>query len=288
MTDVGKNLPDGLWDALDSMEASAHLQLSSDLSPFEKPIRMCYEAGVMAPMLPSNRSQDSTFGTAGLFLKRTLNDLRAVWVLLLKGYTSQAGSVAASLYENALATVVISRSKTASSELQRSSDGELPWGAQELSKKAASIWVEEQKQNEAANNGLEYEKTWRYLYATYKWLCQIKHPTLKSTFHDSEATSLEPTSYVVMAAPDLRKENLPVKCAIAAVAFSRTHDAISAFAQTLNPDRKKESYKDFERRMTVSSKEALDAAKTLVKGNLPFTIRGSKFETVSRSRIFKK
>jgi len=254
MMKAGKDLPDGLWDALDGMEASARLKLSSDLSPFEKPIRMCYEAGVMAPTLPSNHKQDPTFRSAALFLKRALNDLRAAWVLLLKGYTSQAGSVAASLYENALATVVISRGRTALSELQRSSNGE----------------------------------TWRYLYAVYKWLCQIKHPTLKSAFHDSASTSLEPTSYVVMAAPDLRSEDLPVKATIAAVAFSRTHDAITAFVQSLSPDRKNERYKDFERRMTVSSKEAFEATKSLVRGNLPFTIRGSKFETASRSRILKK
>ena len=148
--------------------------------------------------------------------------------------------------------------------------------------------IQEQKQNEPTNNGLEYEKTWRYLYAAYKWLCQIKHPTLKSAFHDSVSTSLEPTSYVVMAAPDLRSEDLPVKATIAAVAFSRTHDAITAFVQSLSPDRKNERYKDFERRMTVSSKEALKATKSLVRGNLPFTIRGSKFETASRSRMLKK
>jgi len=241
----------------------------------------------MAPTLPSDQSWNSTLSTAALFLKRTLTDLRAVWVLLMKGYTSQAGSVAASLYENALGTVVISRGKSALSELQRSSSGELPWGAQELSKKAASIWVKEQKQNKPAKNGLEYERTWRYLYATYKWLCQIKHPTLKSAFHDAGSTARDPKTYVVMAAPDLRNEDLPVKVTIAGVSFSRTHQAITAFVQTLNPNQKNERYKDFERRMTVSFQEALRAA-ILSSKDLPFTIQGSKFEIATRSKILKK
>ncbi len=50
------------------------------------------------------------------------------------------------------------------------------------------------------------------VYAIYKWLCRLKHPTLPSALHDSLSGGRGPEhGYMMMAIPDVRRENKPVK-----------------------------------------------------------------------------
>src|SRR2546423_13682274 len=96
---------DGAWQRLDNLEDAAKTTLSEQLKQFEGAFRDTYEAGVIAPVLRDDAPTEADVRCAALRFKRVLNDLRSVWVLLRSGYTSQAASVAASLYENALATI---------------------------------------------------------------------------------------------------------------------------------------------------------------------------------------
>ncbi len=94
----------GLWNALSALEIASTSQVAKMLKPFSLPVTDCYECGVEALTLSCKHENTKDMRVAGLFLKRLLNDLRAVWNLLLLGYTSQAGSVAAAAFENALIT----------------------------------------------------------------------------------------------------------------------------------------------------------------------------------------
>ena len=175
--------PDGLWVACEGMEAAATIDLSTQLAPFASAIRNCYEAGVQAPTLVATRHKELDTLLSALFLKRTLNDLRATWVLLQIGYTSQAAAVTASLYENALATSCLAGDLKNALQFRSDKISDLPWSPQQLAKKLAQRW-----QTEAVNAGQlfdqnEYEQAWREVYSAYKWLCKIKHPTAKSALH---------------------------------------------------------------------------------------------------------
>jgi len=92
----------GLWDALATLELSSAPKIAKALKPFSRPVTDCYECGVEVPTLSGKHKNTADLRVAGLFLKRVLNDLRATWDLLLLGYTSQAGSVAAAAFENTL------------------------------------------------------------------------------------------------------------------------------------------------------------------------------------------
>jgi hypothetical protein len=113
MKNVGRKSPQGLWLANNMMEAAAASVISQQLSPFTSTVRDCYETGVEVATLPAKGPTKSHMLVAALFLKRSLNDFRATWVLLHLGYTSQAAAVAGSLYENAL-TGLLPVSKTPS------------------------------------------------------------------------------------------------------------------------------------------------------------------------------
>src|SRR6202162_6518274 len=78
-----------------------------------------------------------------------------------------------------------------------------------------------------------YERQWREIYSAYKFLCKIKHPTLRSTRHDAGATIGSDGSFVVVACPDPRPRRLPVKATVVMGAVSRTYPAVRGFGVVL-------------------------------------------------------
>jgi hypothetical protein len=95
-TDTYQGIP---WEAYDDLELSARETVTSQLMVFLPIVKNCYELGVQAPTLKCPRKSERDMLVAGLFLKKSLNDFRSVWILLTTGYTSQAAAVAASMFE---------------------------------------------------------------------------------------------------------------------------------------------------------------------------------------------
>jgi hypothetical protein len=119
-----KNHPEGLWNACDTMEMLVANELRTQLSDFEKPITDCYEAGVEAATIVGKRNHEEDMRIAAMFLKRTLTDLRSVWILLCSGYTSQAAAVCAALFEHALSVNCLAGHVENAKQLLKTSDGE--------------------------------------------------------------------------------------------------------------------------------------------------------------------
>lgn len=215
---------DGAWDRLAGLEFFAQGRISVQIVPFEQAFRDAYEAGVIVPVLRSTRTPSVDVRAAALFHKRMLNDLRGVWLMLCMGYTSQAASVAASLYESALAATCLTLSQANIDRLLAHPDGEIPWKITEMAKMVV--------QGEGKSAGPDFENQWRALYAHYVWLCQIKHSSTQSVLHDTQGTALE-KGYVVMALPNVHEDDMPVKAMVAIIALHRTLDCIEAFAKAL-------------------------------------------------------
>src|ERR1035437_1715637 len=189
-TDPQESAADDAWLRLNDLEDTAKAKLSEQLRPFEGPFRDTYEAGVIAPVLRANALIDTDVRCAALHFKRVLNDLRSVWLLLRFGYTSQAASIAASLYENALGTVCLTLSPKNVEAYLASESGELPWSPIAMAKMVVA--------HEGHIPGTkDFENGWRALYAHYLWLCQTKHPTMPSVVHDTSASTVR-DGYVVM------------------------------------------------------------------------------------------
>lgn len=267
MNTTNKQRPDGLWDALTEMEATADRILTDTLNPFHAAFRSSYEAGVQAPTLTGRRHNEPDMLAAAPFLKRTLNDLRCVWILLLRGYTSQAAAVAASLFENALATYCLAGDEANAGSLESEPTGDIPWTTMEMAKKWAAV--------EERAGTPEYELRWREMYGAYKWLCKIKHPTQRSALHDTIATKLR-DEYVVMAAPNLASEDQELKATVAALSLSRALQSIARFAEGLDPEKATDEYRQFDARLAAAGTQAIEAFKTIAKGPLPFDVSDSR------------
>lgn len=173
----------GLWAALTPLELASSPKIAEVLRPFLRPITDCYECGVEVPTLPCRAQTTKATRVAALFMKRLLNDLRATWNILLLGYTSQAGAVAAAAFENALVVSCTAGSIDRAEQCLKSQTG-LPWSIAALCRMDASQTTEDK----------DY---WRVLYAQYQWLCKVKHPTLPSVLHDAFSVSLDGKAFIL-------------------------------------------------------------------------------------------
>jgi hypothetical protein len=241
----------GLWTANDRMEASAAALLRPLLDPLEPLARDAYEAAVEAPTIPS-KGQAARDREAAVFLRRALVDFRGMWVLLRIGYTSPAAAVAASLWEHSLTVVALLSEEGKDRPVPAT--GDAPWSPIEL----AAFLARDRGDARPAN-----------AYAAYKWLCKIKHPTLRSGLHDSGASVVEDGSFVVMSVPDTRAEDASVKRIITMLALARLTRAAEAFVEAREPERNSTEYLRFRSRMDrVNS----DAANHIGKDPLPFQL----------------
>lgn len=253
------------------------------LHAFCAPFRDCYEAGVQAPTLTNDREIAVDMRLAALFLKRSLNDLRAVWVVTCMGYTSEAAAIAAALFEHALAVEALAGSEARARELRESSSGDLPWPPLELAKIHVQLLREEATICGNSIPDHDYERLWREVYSAYKYLCKIKHPTLRSTSHDAGSTNLRDSEFVVMAVPDLRPEDLSLKATVLMISVSRVYQAVRRFSLNLEWDGELPYCQDYLRRMRGVWRGAIDAYKSLATGPLPFDISDAAISTEYRS-----
>lgn len=234
---------DGTWERLDCLEAKATSAISKQLQGFALPFQEAYEAGALVPTLKPMSQPSVDLRCAALLLKRSLNDFRAVWLLLSKGYTSQAASVAASLYECALATVCLTLSEKNVQQYMSNPKGEIPWSPMAMAK----IVVRGTATNPIT--GKEFENNWRALYAHYVWLCQIKHSAHDSVLHDTSASNFDGKGYAVIAIPNTEAEDAVVKASIAIKSLLRLLECVAAFARALGYKDKRPSEGRFAERL---------------------------------------
>lgn len=201
--------------------------------------------------LPLRIANTTDLRVAALFWKRTLNDVRAIWNLLLLGYTSQAGSVAAAAFENALIVSCVAGNIGRAGKLLKSKTGDSPWRVIDLCKMHVKQQMQEEaKKSEKPFSEKDFELRWRELYSGYMWLCKVKHPTMASALHDAFSVCLE-NEFIIMAAPDVRAEDLPNKAMILATIVNHILGATHRFASACEIDR--------ENARVISWQERLDS-----------------------------
>ena len=268
----------GLWLALSAVELADSPKIAKMLKPFHKPVTNCYECGVEVPTLSCKREKGLDTGVTGLFLKRVLNDLRATWNLLLLGYTSQAGSVAAAAFENALIISCVAGDSHRAQKMLASKSGGSPWSVANLCK-MYTRQLKESKQAGKIPSDLEDDSYWKVLYSQYKWLCKVKHPTIPSAIHDAFSVSLNGDEYIIMAAPDTRIEDLPSKAFILCVTTLRVTEAIESFALARQLDFEKPNVVSWKKRLDsigINLDKAVDPI--IKKTHLPFDYKGRMFK----------
>ena len=264
----------GFWNILSALELAGSQEIFKMLKPFSEPITDCYECGMEVPTLSCKREKTKDIGIAALFLKRVLNDLRATWNLLLLGYTSQAGSVAAAAFENALIVACIAGNIEKAEKMWNHESGGSPWSITKLCKMYSDRLKERDKEHGKASSNQEYDILSEALYTQYMWLCKVKHPTLPSALHDAFSVSLIENEYMVMAAPDTRLEDLPNKAFILSVTILRVQEAIESFAIARELDYEKPNVISWQNRFESIITKIDEAVDPIMKTPLPFDYKG--------------
>jgi len=264
----------GLWDALSALELSSSPKIAKMLKPFSRPVTDCYECGVEVPTLNCKREKGPDICVAGLFLKRLLNDLRATWNLLLLGYTSQAGSVAAAAFENAFIIICVAGNNHKARRLLSSKSGGSPWSVAELCKMYTSQLEREGEELEKRLADLKGVAYWEILYAQYQWLCNLKHPTIPSVLHDALSVSWTRDEYTIVAAPDVRVEDIPNKAFIITTSVLHTWEAIESFALARGLDEEDSNVISWKKRFDSIVTNLDKAVDPIMKMPLPFDYKG--------------
>lgn len=270
---------DGFWRILTRLEASQSEKIVTDLKFVEQSVIDCYECGIEVPTLPNMGKRTDDIKIAALFLKRCLNDLRALWNLLVMGYSTQAGTIAAALFENALIiNCVLSNSKRAA-ELRRSQSGHIPWTVADICKYHIL------EINSADNSSKDIEYQTACLYAHYVWLCMLKHPNMQSVLHDALVTNTPGEGYCIMASPDARKEDIPIKLTILLISINRLTNAIDSFSKACKIDRTNEQVVKWQKKFDSIVPLISNIIDQYESQSLPINIEGTRFLNKARQKF---
>jgi hypothetical protein len=214
----------GWWQSLSDHEYFAGKRLASLLRELDVAFGACVEAGMEVPMLVKQDQGSIRLSICALYLKRMLNDVRSVWVMIRQGNTSQAGSIAASLFENALLIQCLAENEARAVKFSNAPSDDWPWKKRQMCNFVNQDEAEREKQKPDPKVADAH-------YAHYSWLCGIKHATLSYARHDSGSTQVQEKGYVVMPFPDIRDEDWPVKKKILLISLLNARLAIQAFAR---------------------------------------------------------
>ncbi len=262
----------GGWDRLERIEHWGRRRLSRQFTEFEDGFRLSYEAGIIAPTL-KQKDSSATFKHAALYLRRALNDLRAVWVLLSTGYTSQAATCAGSLFESSLACACLLRAENVrafETKLSSATGNDFPWGPMEMSKMVCA------EGGDVNNADPDYQNAWRSLYARYVWLSQLRHSTFQSVLHDVRGSNLNCGEYVIMALPNCGEADLPVKLGIAVGCLADIQQAIRGFVKALG-FRAETGNVMFDDRMRQAHERLAELVQKFSAAKNPITIARTRF-----------
>jgi hypothetical protein len=263
----------GLWIALSALELAESSKIAEMLRPFFAIVTDCYECGVEVATLSCRHMKTKDVKVAALFLKRSLNDLRAVWNLLMLGYTSQAGTVAAAAFENSLLANCISGHADRAEKMLKSKSGESPWTLADLCKFEAAHATDRDEESAEILSDRQYDAYWRRLYTQYSWLCNLKHPSLPSALHDASAVLSKQNEFIIMAAPDSRNEDLPNKVLILTVTILRLHEAIASFADARQLDLKDPEVVAWRERFNSTMSNLLKVVDPYTQSPLAFQVK---------------
>jgi hypothetical protein len=263
----------GTWGRLEMVEHLGSREISKCLADFEAAFELTYEAAVIAPTL-RKATQRAEFRHAALYLRRALNDFRAVWILLARGYTSQAAACAGSLFEASLATACLLRPdkiQEFEAKLNSATGNDFPWKPMHMAKVAcAGVGKDINDPNP------DFQNAWRSLYARYAWLSKIRHSTFQSVIHDIGSSRMDCGQYVVMAVPNATEEDLPVKLGVAIGAIADLQRAISAVVKALGYG-EETGVATFDERMRLAGEKIGELVKRLSEMENPITIQRTEF-----------
>ena len=268
-----------IWQALGELETRAAGENGSWLDPAEPAIALLHDLANGLTYLPGEWNLTENVLVAGACIKRALDDLRALWHMLCLGYTAQAAAICADLWEHCMVAGCCCLSPETAEVFTKDNPDDRSLGPAELSRRLSALIASKTPDEHRPSNG-DVEAWDAGDYASYKWLCQMKHPSLRAIIHTSGTTVSVSGTLGLSAHPDSRVEDRPVKAHILYVAVGAIIESLMLFgvvAVAEHPSDEVEIWKaDIEK-----VKEQLRRRLPIGEGELPFGI----FDTKAGKRL---
>lgn len=263
----------GYWNQVSYLEHITSSRLDRSLRSWESCIATCYELGITVPTLPSQYINRDDLKVAALMFKRTITDLRVVWKAVSSGYTSQAAAIAAGLFEHALLTSSLAGSDKRTARILADPQGPNPWDVRCMCGFEIERWFQESNDSgdKVDLQSPAFKKSVDDLYSQYQYLCKIKHPTLEAASYLSGSTQM-PNGYVIMAAPDMREEDLSLKNYVLLISVNRCFGATSKFFKAMYCDEKDSQVIRFCERLDDLSETIGERTAHAQQSPLPFSL----------------
>lgn len=150
------------------------------------------------------------------------------------------------MFENALTAAVLASSEDLVAEARKTKYAEIPWSPKKLAQLDAPRALDVQVKRGKKPSHKEYEDAWTINYYHYKWLCQIKHPTWQSVYHDVRGTITSEREYAVRPGPNNVPEDMQVRGGILGGSVAKVLEASKSFFLALDADGSSAEHKGFE------------------------------------------
>ncbi|MGE6577409.1 DUF5677 domain-containing protein [Paenibacillus xylanexedens] len=209
---------------LNNIEVIAYNSLVDKLEPFIKVTDWLFSEAPKIVEVTVEKNVTTLKNVQHMFLKQSLNSLRAIVILVLRGYTSQAATIASSLYEIRLySNYILDHQDRAEYFMKHSNSQDFVWRPKKMIRSEAQFNV-----NQMANKAtLNVDDEIKSINSTYMFLCSLKHNNpiplrhtvgAKDDFIGASITD----GFPVMALPDTRDSDLPTKATVLIAAINST------------------------------------------------------------------
>ena len=259
-----------LWSELGDHEDAAWKTNGEWLAVIESAIAVLHDSPNALTTLPGYAAGQERTNVAGMCLKRALDELRAMWLLLNAGYTASTGAACADLWEHAMLASCCSLSEDVARQFLNLGPDDPKFGPSKLSALLAKLIAE--GLGDARPTSTETVQYWDAAsYSAYKWLCQLKHPTLRALQHTTLTTVSNEGVLGLSARPDASEADRSVKALILITAFGVIQKAVILFGSAVVGDQNSEKLRAWQTRL-AEAQQAVEAQLPPDSLNPPWSI----------------
>jgi hypothetical protein len=261
-------------DVLETLESAAQLELSKILQPFLETTTWIHNHAPWVVEISKNKTQTVLTRVQHMLLKHSLTSLRATALLLVRGYTAQAATVASGLFETRLySNYILDNEPRALQFINHSNSQEFVWRPNQMIRFKAEQNVQKA---DKTNKTVTLKNEIDLIGASYIFLCSLKHGNPIPLRHvvGGRDRIIGPAfadgGFRVMALPDTRSDDNIVKAVVLTTANNSTFYTMRNTGLTVNDesDAADKWFRELMGRWSKSVQEHKDALDSL--GKMPF------------------
>ena len=227
-------------EILETLELAAQVEISKIIQPLLETTTWILNHAPWVVEISKNKSQTVLMRVQHMFLKHALTSLRATALLLVRGYTAQAATVASGLFETRLySNYILDDEGKASQFISHTNSQEFVWRPNQMIRFEAEQNL--QRVNKASKPA-DIKKEIDVIGASYLFLCSLKHGNpipLRHVVGGRDkiiGKAFNDGGFPVMALPDTRPDDNIVKAVILTAANNSTFYVMRNTGLTVNDE----------------------------------------------------